>query len=98
MRSAVNGDTPVEMRRINTLKVSNIGPIRIATARAGAEKISGVLVTVTLLSSINLMAITTDIKPISSEPVSPIKILAGVILNFKKPKIAPTIASETAAS
>ncbi len=48
--------------------------------------------------SINFKAITADINPINNEPVSPINIFAGVILNLKKPMIAPTIASETAAN
>ena len=74
-----------------------MGPIKIATANAGAENISGDFIVVNLFSSINLIAITTDMSPISIDPVSPINILAGVRLYFKKPNIAPAMANETAA-
>jgi len=98
LRSALNGDTPFVMRMVNTRKVSNIGPINMANVNAGALNTAGVFVPVNLFSSINLKAITAEINPMSKDPVSPINILAGDKLNFRKPAVAPTIASETAAS
>ena len=67
-------------RRVNTRKVSNMGPISIAKANAGPEFTDGVLVAVNLFSSIKRIAIIADISPIIKEPESPINILAGVRL------------------
>lgn len=71
-------------RSTNTLKVSKIGPIKIAKVNAGAEMIAGAApVAVNLLSSTSFTASMADINPMSNEPASPIKILAGVKLYRK---------------
>ncbi len=77
------------MRMMKTLSTSNMGPIRMAMAMAGAEVNFAGKEILAILASINLIAMIDVTRPISIEPASPIKILAGDILNNKKPKLAP---------
>ena len=47
-----------------------------------------------VLFTVPSIAITDKIKPKNKEPVSPIKIFAGFLLNNKNPNNAPTIAKQ----
>jgi len=74
-------DFPFIILLIIANEVSNIGS---ASTNSGATIIRAVYVFAT-----PIIDITDNVKPIKFEPVSPIKVLAGLKLNGKKPNNAP---------
>ena len=80
--SGKKGDFLFIILIVNTLSVSKIGIIKIANAVDGPWA--------TTRNSINLIASAEIIKPQTSEPVSPIKIIAFLRLNLRNPSKPPT--------
>jgi len=83
------------MRIVNTRRVSNSGTIKMAIDMAGAEFRSWNAKEPVLTSLKQIMSVAR-IKPIISDPVSPMKILFSPRerLNLRKPRRVPASASD----
>lgn len=81
LRSGLKGDLWRIIRVIKTRKVSKSGSIMIPMATAGIfSKRNGLSGASTCPRSMNLMVRMAVTIPMSKEPVSPMKIFAGVML------------------
>jgi hypothetical protein len=87
--SGEKGDFPFIILIKETRKVSTIGIIRIPIDIAGAEGM--------LLSSMNFIASTEIIKPLTKDPVSPINMMALVKLYLRNPMTLPARQKATTA-
>ncbi len=83
----VNGDSPFHILIVKTLTASKTGINTIPSTNTGALVKAGLIAFI--LAWINRIPKTAMIKPNTSEPVSPIKILAGLKLKYKNASIAP---------
>ena len=71
----MKGDLPFQMRSAKTLSVSNTGMKTIPRMNSGECGSDG-----SVLSCISYIPSTAMVKPSTSEPVSPMNILAGLKL------------------
>ena len=92
--SAWKGDLFRNILIVKTRSISKRGTIKIPITIAGPENNLKSVVKCSLISIIFIASIDS-IKPSSIEPVSPIKIFEGVILNRKNATNDPSKANET---
>ena len=92
-RSALKGDSLLKIRIEKTLNVSNIGMISKASVIKVAPPdpvIIWLILFVEEMFFIKTIHSVANENPKIKEPVSPMNILAGAILNFRNPRTAPS--------